>query len=399
MDKELAETYLRHAAEAELRHAGSAHLPEITRALTAVGAVDAAVAEAITTGFELAMWARQPGPAQHGPSRRAARRVRPAETSRPPVRVAVPVGLRIPAQYGAASAEVLVLAYLCSSSGARFAIHGQGTDDGDPGLWLRQAGLIISDDTGAPSTGLYFLGEGSGGEWNGELWLDRAPAPGARWLSIDVPGQPARRVSLAESPATAITGTTVAPGERYLHGFAGLLLCGHQPAPGMNAVVKALTAVGALAPDSSVPGQLAGLCARLGLPGHGIEAAPADELPERWESVLASEPRAAGVRGGAAAAARLQEVDGDAVTLLGLHDDGAHTGLHVHATESLPPQLWVRDDEGGWHVADGSGWRRASGDPTSSLILTPPLRRPAWVDVLAAGKSAETGARVSLRWA
>jgi hypothetical protein len=30
------------------------------------------------------------------------------------------------------------------------------------------------------------------------------------------------------------------------------------------------------------PGQLAGLCARLGIAGHGITAPPAGDLPDRW---------------------------------------------------------------------------------------------------------------------
>jgi hypothetical protein len=40
------------------------------------------------------------------------------------------------------------------------------------------------------------------------------------------------------------------------------------------------------APLSPVPGQLATLCARLNLNGHGITTLPARDLPEPWLSVL-----------------------------------------------------------------------------------------------------------------
>lgn len=69
-----------------------------------------------------------------------------------------------------------------------------------------------------------------------------------------------------------------------------------QPAaasPGLRALgdgpghmVAALHAAGVLPPDSPVPGQLAGQCARLGSNGHGITAPPVGDLPGRWHSML-----------------------------------------------------------------------------------------------------------------
>jgi len=51
-------------------------------------------------------------------------------------------------------------------------------------------------------------------------------------------------------------------------------------------VVTALQAAGALPPSNPAPGQLAGLCARLGISGHGITTPPAVDMPERWLSLL-----------------------------------------------------------------------------------------------------------------
>ena len=55
---------------------------------------------------------------------------------------------------------------------------------------------------------------------------------------------------------------------------------------GPGHIVAALQAVGALPPSSPAPGQLAGLCARLGITGHGITTPPTADLPERWLSML-----------------------------------------------------------------------------------------------------------------
>ena len=64
---------------------------------------------------------------------------------------------------------------------------------------------------------------------------------------------------------------------------------------------------GALPTLSPVPGQLATLCARLNLSGHGITTPPARHLPKPWLSVLTQyqhrETGAAPVRDDCAAAA------------------------------------------------------------------------------------------------
>jgi hypothetical protein len=415
MDHERAETYLRRLAEAEFRRdTRSMRFSEAVRALTAVGAVDAEVADAIGYDLELARRARQqvlqPGASRFSSAMpgRARRRIRhPAQAAKasPATSLVAPVGLRVPVPYGDVRTEIFLLAYLRNASGARIAIHAWGTDGGDPGMWLSARGLTVSDDSDRHYS-LYFLGSGGGGESNGELWFDPAPPASARWLNLILAGEPARRISLdraAAPPATTTTGTVLTPGEHYLQGVAYRLLCGSPPTRGIGAAIDALLAADALDADSAVPGQLAALCEQLHFADHGIDAALTAELPGRWLSVLAGEQQASGSRGCAAVAVTLPELDGSTITLLGLHDNGEQTVLHVHATAlgpdaSLMPQLWLLDDGGHWHVTDGDSWRWASGDPTSYLPVAPPLGRPARVGIIAAGRSAEVRAQVPLQW-
>ena len=120
-----------------------------------------------------------------------------------------------------------------------------------------------------------------------------------------------------------------------------------------------------VAPGHPVPGQLAGLCARLGIDGHGITAPPAGDLPERWHNMLTPAPRPqrrrarhpGRDRGGAARAGQRHDRD------RGLHHGERGTIMHLLATGVTleddwqyargvrpPPMLWIRDSDGGWHA-------------------------------------------------
>jgi hypothetical protein len=89
--------------------------------------------------------------------------------------------------------------------------------------------------------------------------------------------------------------------------------------------------------------QLATLCARLNLSGHGITTPPGSDLPEPWLSVLTQyqhrETGAAPVRDGcAAAAAVLPELDGIQLTILGLHNCQDSTIMHMHRKLCYTPR-------------------------------------------------------------
>ena len=100
---------------------------------------------------------------------------------------------------------------------------------------------------------------------------------------------------------------------RSLPGRAAAGRCRPGELPVLRRAVAALHAAGALPPGSPVPGQLAGLCDRLGIPGPGITAPPAADLPEPWQSLLNSYHRRearAGPAPGILTVIELPELDG-----------------------------------------------------------------------------------------
>ena len=232
--------------------------------------------------------------------------------------------------------------------------------------------------------------------WRGEmapreLQLRPDPPHQIRWLDLTTaPGEPATRIDLAPQipvPDITVTRTAHNPGELLLDVIAARILTavapflpdnpGQLPAAsadlraflgdGPGHIVAALHAAGVLPPGSPVPGQLAGLCARLGIDGHGITAPPAGDLPERWHSMLTpasrepQPPPAPGLL--AATVAELPELDGVTIAIVGLHHGERCTIMHLLATGLTPegdwpyatglgplPALWIRDSDGRWHA-------------------------------------------------
>ena len=475
MDRERAETYLRQLAEAELRRArtlpaaripgrrNTARLALVAQALVAVGAVDAGTADQIRADLEVAVAVRQPGqenqasPGQrglppdarkrlarlmHSPSGRAGTVALPVsglstgDTRPAPHRASwrvVPAGQVIPIRDDDVRRELLLVAYLHSADGARFTMAG----------WPFRP-LTAVDDHGAS----YQLGF-RGGHAAAELVLRPDPPHQIRWLDlITAPGEPATRIDLdpqIPAPDVTVTRNAHSPGELLLDVIAARILCSGAAVPqddlehpaagaadlrafiadGPGDIVGALHASGALPPASPVPGQLAGLCTRIGIPGHGITAPPAD-LPEPWHSMLTRPRRLpqAGPAPGIAAAtvAELPELDGAHITILGLHHSTI-VGLHNSATQTIVhmlvtgvtpeddwtygrvvrplPALWVRDSSGRWHATrtNGTGLSGNSGEVILWLEIVPPLDSGTlWIDVVATGRSAEVRVRLPLCW-
>ena len=439
MDRERAETHLRLLAEAELRRAmkmpvgslpgrwHSARLALVAQALTAVGAVGAEVADEIQADVGLAVAARRrlgargPGPGRIRPApRRASWR-------------AVPVGQVIKIRDGDVRREVLVAAYVQSAGGARFIVAE----------WpVGPVTFTAADDRGVS----YQV------SWHGEmapreLLLRPDPPHQIRWLDLTTAaGEPATRIDLGPqnpAPAPDVTATPDAhsPGELLLDVIAARILTAVAPFaqdnPGQPAadddlrafvgdgpghIVAALHAAGLLPPDSPVPGQLAGLCARLGINGHGITAPPAGDLPEQWHSMLTGRkpqpPPAPGIL--AATVVELPEQDGATIAIAGLHHGERGTIMHLLATGvtlegDWPyargvrplPVLWIRDSDGRWHATrlDGlSPWGDNGANPwtdthmvTVWLKIIPPLDHgTAWIEISAAGRSAQVRATLPL---
>lgn len=288
MDPERAQTHLRLLAEAELRHASapngeiavpvtgrnSARLARVAQALIAVGALDAAIAEAILADFDLAITVRQPRPqgvpiamrppgirrrlaryvqataamgpqayvtsaAQPGPGRgivgsggllnlQQPGQLRPAEHV--PDR-SVPVGMMFPLHQDEAYGELYLLAYSHTTSGARFSIaarlraHPHHLPTNPAGVDLLQ-NLSATDDRGNPYT-LGFSGGGNDIGWTGVLDLHPTPPAGIRWLELSVQDGTPHRISLespARSPAVTVTEAGGSPGDHYLNVVAARLL-------------------------------------------------------------------------------------------------------------------------------------------------------------------------------
>jgi hypothetical protein len=403
MDRERAETHLRLLAEAELRRAKtmpvggipgrrySARLALVAQALTAVGAVGADIADEIQADAGVAVASRRrfvargPGPGRIRPApRRASWRV-------------VPVGQVITIGDGGLRGEVRAVAYVQSAGGARFIVA-----EWPVGPYTAAA----ADDRGV-SYQVAWAGEMA----PRELLLRPDPPHQIRWLDLTAAaGEPATRIDLdphnpAPAPEVTVTRHAHSPGELLLDVIAARILTAAAPFwqhnPGQPAaaddglralvgdgpghIVAALHAAGLPPPDSPVPGQLAGLCARLGITGHGITAPPAGDLPERWHSMLTRrrEPHAPGVL--AATMAELPELDGATIAVAGLHHGERGTIVHVLATgvtleDDWPyargvrplPVLWIRDSGGRWHATrlDGlSPWADSGASPWAETSM------------------------------
>ena len=340
------------------------------------------------------------------------------------------------------------MSFAHTGSGARLIVlWGKPTLSLEHELGLQQAELFpvglftVTDDRGS----VYELdfAPADGSEWISQLNLRPVPPDGIRWLEVAAPPGPAVRVKL--NPASGppgdepeVSAANLSAGEQLLIMLAEeLLMVAAQSSPamrpglpalsprfmqamgtGLGDIIAALEAVDVLPPLSPVPARLAALCESLRIDGHEIAAAPADDLPEPWLSLLTyyqrRKPDTAQVRDGfAAVTAALPELDGIRLALVGLHNTQGTTVLHVlaqglrreerlgpHGVDlDFPLSFWLRDNGGRWHAARPIGWQPGDPEHSIGLMLVPPLpRSTAWVEVLASGRSGEVRARLPLRW-
>jgi hypothetical protein len=444
VDSQQAETYLRLLAERKLRVlsgvAGQARMDGVATvravafALVSVGAVDAVTAGAVVDELAFALDSRVVQPPGAWPGGRWWPHTTQPEADRPaPVpRRVVAVGVTVPVGDG----TVYILSYVRAKSGAVFAavVLTPGQPDprsADPTLDDPLDGLTATDEAGTGYR-LSFSGGGPSAELSGWLTVEPDPPPDLRWLEITGPGTPAQRIDLVATPEPEPVAIPVPPsrGEQLLNLMAAHLLASlpdftaeerralaaEDGTPSAYAnlgdIVAGLKAVGALAEDSPVPGQLAALCEPIGIDDHGLTPVPDAELPEHWAGMLASDRTAPTPPDGCAGAAlTLPEMDGVALSVLGLHNAGGVSTLHVHASGVVPwfqrrggmeptlPLIWLRDSHGGWHVTQPQGGLETEdGEDTIQMRVIPPLARPDWIEVLAIGRSAELRATVPLRW-
>jgi hypothetical protein len=432
VDHELAEKHLRLLAErmlrASIRAARSARpravvtVKLVAHSLVTIGALDSAVGAAIVDELALALESRQSDPPTRHPGARSVTwwptTVAPAPQNAPSSRQFVAAGLTMPLLDG----SMHLLAYTRSGAGAAFVVvaHSPVMDPLD--------GFTATDDTGT-SYQLMFSGGGSSEEWSGELALDPDPPAGLRWLEITGPGAPPQRIPLNPEPDRPVSSVPASPGEYLLNvSAAGLLatlphfspqerrpLATVYQEPSERAsiaeITRALVAIGALPPDSPMPGQLAALREAVSGGDRDPAAASGQELPEHWASVLASYQRpgqaTAQPDSCAPISLTLPELDGVVVSVLGLHSADSACTLSVHASGIPPwprrgaeplPLIWLRDSDERWHLTRTGGGTEGDGELLMQLEVIPPLARPDWVEVVVTGRSAQVRATVPLRW-
>jgi len=474
MNRGRAETHLRQLAEAGLRHATApgalgrgpaGRLPLVAQALVAVGAVDVGTADQIRAELDLALAARYPAAGMTPQALARLIGVRPPRavtetftaSRQAPWRV-VPAGQVIRIRDGEISGELGLLAYLQTAQGGRFTAAGwmHGPAPGPGTQPPRHSHLLVSrqftaaDDKGASYTLRFSFMTGITGSavWAGVLDMRPDPPHEIGWLDLrTAPGEPATRIHLdprdpqIPAPEVTVTRTAHSPGELLLDVIAARILTSAgsvpQDNPGQLAgatvglrtfagdwpghIVAALQAADALLLPSPAPGQLAGLCARLGISGHGITVSPAADLPERWLSMLTRchrrNPQPAPAPGSwAATAAGLPELDGARVAVLGLHQAERGTILHLHAggvtmeddweynrAVRTLPALWIRDHAGRWHATCHYAPRSLGegGEVILELAIAPPLEAGTpRIDLVATGQSAQVRTRlpISCMW-
>ena len=468
MNRGRAETYLRQLAETELRRAtapgalsrGAGRLPLVAQALVAAGAADVGTADQIQAELDLALAARYQAA---GATPQALARLHGVRAPRAVTETftasgqaswqVVPAGQVIRIRDGEIRGELGLLAYLQTARGGRFTAAGwmHGPAPG-PGARAPHSHLLVSrqftaaDDKGASYTLRFSFRAGMTGSavWAGVLDLRPDPPHEIGWLDLrTAPGGPATRIRLdppdpqIPAPEVTVTRTAHSPGELLLDVIAARILTSAgavpQDGPGQLAsaelrafvgdgpghIVAALQAADALPASSPAPGQLAGLCALLGITGHGIAVPPAAGLPERWLSMLthdhARKPEVTPAPGSCAAtAAELPEVDGVRLAVLGLHQAERGTILHLHAGGVTMeddweynravrplPALWIRDHADRWHATGDYAPRSLGegGEVTLEVAITPPLEAGTpRIDLVAAGLSAQVQAKLPLRW-
>jgi len=359
----------------------------------------------------------------------------------------VPLGQLIAFGGADVACELHLLSYARVASGPQLSVFARTRDQS--GLWEPSGPRLFdpftaTDDRG---TGYQVTIRDMGSPVHGwTLILSPDPPHDPRWLDLTTaPSGPAMRIDLDTQAAGSrppdagdvrVRTAALSPAEYLVHTMAARLLAavppplydpwlhpdGPRPSalPGiageLGDVIAALQECGALPPLSPVPGQLAALCAGLSVNGHGITAPPVGDLPEPWLSLLAcyraGKTRAAPARDGcAAAAAVLPELDGIRLAVLGLHNCQDSTVVHMHASgpntdaihgeDDLYPWaiIWVRDSGGRWHATRTLGRSPRTGEMALRVEVVPPLSQgTAWIELLAAGPSAEVRATVPLHW-
>jgi hypothetical protein len=256
--------------------------------------------------------------------------------------------------------------------------------------------------------------------WLGIARLEPRPPPGARRLDLFSGGTRLIRLPPGSPVVRATTEpVSLPPAERLLVLEAERILAsgnarGPAQGPRPGETITVLTETGAIAASSPVPGQLAALCQRLGVAGHGITAPPAAQIPAPWASVIGHRDAPVPADDSDACAPLncvLPDVDGARFALAGLSTVAGESHLHV-ISKGMPLLMdrfdrnwtpgfswWLRDGAGNWHVANAGRPRWfLDGTQAFRLQLTPPLAAvPDTAEIVVTGPAMRVRATIPIR--
>lgn len=250
--------------------------------------------------------------------------------------------------------------------------------------------VTIADDRGNSSRSVFHR-QASGGWWDGQLVTDRALAPDTSWLEIY-----GARVDLNDPPSEFEVSIEplrdARPAVGYLWRRIASIERFHDPQECIEVAIDALVAVGAL--DRDEP-ELADVRAvQNALPRHPVMAKPpgeVDRLPAPWRSVLSRLGFAGGPRGSIVIAAATPPFDGFtvAVNILESMPDRFNVNVDVAPGLDHRPQTdtsvrprsltwWAADDRGNHYLGQsgqfGGRRERSSGEIAFWPALDPDAR-------------------------
>lgn len=455
-----AETYLRNLAESELRRyrdGGPESMPEATERMRAVaaafagtGVLEPAVADTVLDELTTALTIRSPrDPRARHTARLRHVRQSPLSASTPagPHTVSVtPAGALLQLRAGETDVDVYLFAAIstpelaCLSAGVLSLPKGsllprseqrQGLPSPSPPRllsgWALQGvpgDLRAVDETGR-SYDLVFNGGGDGTWSTGQFNLlanpRRQPSGAAQnWTWLDVGNEEhSVRIDLtASSPSPEVTATPngLCAGEQFLRiRTEAVLGSGYHDIgtdlSALAAMVPALRAVGLLPEDSASARLVAALCRRYAVTGEDVTDPPA-ELPVRWTDVLTGGQYGAGPEAGgtnpppaaASLSVRFPETDGLTIVLSGLLTRGQRTtmtGAFFGPIEGGYPEgpcIWLRDDDGLWHVAKVGSWSSGGVNVFKAEVVPPVPPSAAAADILVISRTADMRASAPLTW-
>lgn len=456
-----AETYLRNLAESELRRYRGSGGPEsmldatgrlraVAAAFAGTGVLEPGVADSVVDDLTTALVIRSPG----DPRVRHFARVRharqgplSARTPVGPTPVSVtPISAVLQLRDGETDMDIYLFAAIstpglaCVSAGVLSLPKGSlpprseqrhGLPSPSPprllsGWALRgvPGDLRAVDETGR-SYDLVFNGGGDGSWSTGQFNLMANPRrlpPGAgqNWTWLDIGNEEhSVRVDLTASlpsPEVTTAANGLCAAEQFLRiRTEAVFGSGYHDIgtdlPALAAMVPALRAVRLLPEDSPSARLVAALCRRYAVTREDVSDPPA-ELPTRWTDVLTGGQDGAGWEAGETAAppaaaslsVTFPETDGVAIVLSGLLTSGQRTtmtgGLFGPVEDGYPegPCIWLRDDDGLWHVAKLGSWSSGGVNMFKADVVPPLPPSTSAVDILVIGRTADMRASAPLTW-